>query len=147
MPLPPGETVTVAAPLGVLPLFVPAGAMLPLARGVREWRGAPHDAPARLLRAFPHPGDGASEATLFEDDGRSADGGSVTLRFRMRCTPQEIRIEVCVEDASSQERGGAFALPYDVIAVALPPGEARTLLLCSEGHGAPRLERAPDGDE
>jgi alpha-glucosidase len=147
-----GAFVTVDAPLAAVPLFCPAGALLPLARAVAAWAGAPHDAPARALRAFPHPAHGASEGMLFEDDGGesgsasgsgcgNAGSGSVTLRFTMRCTPDEVRIAVSVA-----ARQGAYAMPYDAVEVQLPAGEARRVVLVSDGGGAPRLYRAAEAN-
>ncbi len=137
-PLPAGAAVTLPAPLGTLPLLCPAGAMLPLAPGPPPAGAPPHDNPRRRLHVFPFPGAGASEAELFEDDGASADAPSATLRFALRCSADEINIAVSLRRADAG--GAAFALPYDAVEVALPPAEARRVLLRSAG-GAPRLVR------
>ena len=133
-----GALATVPAPLDRLPLFCPAGAMVPLTAG-DAWRGLPHDAPSRLLRVFPAP-SGEFEAELFEDDGVCVDDGAsfVTLRFSMRCTADEVCVSVAIA-----ARAGAFTLPYEAVAVALPAGEARRLVLRSADDAAPRLVVAP----
>jgi len=135
-----GADVTVPAPLDTLPLFCPAGTMLPLAPGAHAQR-APHDAKRRRLRVFPFPCGGASVAELFEDDGATADGLSATLRFAMRCTADEVAISVAI----AREGEPAYALPYEALEVALPPGETRRVTLRSEG-AAPRLVRCDGWD-
>lgn len=64
-----GRAVTVAAPLDRLPLFVRAGAILPLAE---HWPAmAPHDADRVAVTAFAGPDDGASSTEILFDDGES----------------------------------------------------------------------------
>jgi alpha-glucosidase len=135
--LAPGSTVTVQAPLERMPLFCSAGAMLPLATDEAH-QGLPHDAPGRRLLVFPAPaaaGEHVFESELFEDDGECADGGpSATLRFRLSCGAEALRLSVELED-------GGYALPFKQVLVMLPPGEARQLSLTS-GPGAPQLLQA-----
>ena len=133
---PAGQHVTVPAPLHVLPLLCPAGAMVPCADELQSWAGEPHDAPARTLHVFPHPCEGTSHAELFEDDGRSLNGGSVTLSFTLLCSATEVAVSVRVQDVQP-----GYALPYQVVRLALPKGEERRLVL-SGAEGAPRLVRA-----
>jgi alpha-glucosidase (family GH31 glycosyl hydrolase) len=88
---PGGQTVTVDAPLGRLPMFVKAGATLPM-RPV-----APHTAaqPADTLRLQAYPDAGASHPfTLYEDDGTTLDyedgAYAVTrLQTRVEARPDE----------------------------------------------------------
>jgi alpha-glucosidase len=61
-----GGEVVVDAPLDRLPLFLRAGAIVPMEQ-VRQHMGEPAD--TLILEVFP--GDVASEATLYEDDGLS----------------------------------------------------------------------------
>ena len=136
-PLSAGSHVAVAAPLDTLPLFCPAGAMIPTAphAGDAQTQWAPHDCPRRRLRVYAFPGDGASETELFEDDGVSADGPFVTLRFALRCTAEEILLSV----RSDRPAGAAYQLPFDVIEVLiLPRGDARRVVLRAESD-APQL--------
>jgi len=64
-----GEVVTVNAPLGRLPVFVRAGAILPIATLWDESR--PHDAKEITLTYFALPEVGKSELEIFYDDGLS----------------------------------------------------------------------------
>ena len=142
--LPAGSHVTVAAPLDTLPLFCPAGAVIPTAphAGDSQPQWAPHDCPRRTLRVYAFPGGGASEAELFEDDGLSADGPSVTLRFTLRCSPEEVALSVRVDRPASG--AAAFHLPYDAIEVLiLPRDDTRRVVLSAEGD-APQLRRCED---
>jgi alpha-glucosidase len=64
-----GIWIEAEAPLERLPLFVRAGAILPLA--TRWPETAPHDFTEAALTLFPGPGTGGSEREIFFDDGRS----------------------------------------------------------------------------
>lgn len=62
-----GQVVRVGAPLYRLPLFIRAGAVLPLAK---EWADtSPHDATLIAMTVFPGVGDGDSQGEVFFDDG------------------------------------------------------------------------------
>ena len=62
-----GEVVTVNAPLGSLPVFIRAGAILPIAT---QWdQSRPHDAKEITLIYFALPQAGNSELEIFYDDG------------------------------------------------------------------------------
>ena len=64
-----GESVSVMAPLGSFPLFVRAGAILPIST---DWqKDRPHEANAITVTCFLPPGKMQSNATLFYDDGLS----------------------------------------------------------------------------
>jgi alpha-glucosidase len=79
-----GQTVTVEAPLGRLPVFVRCGAMIPVTRQID--RVDPRLDTQRELLVFGAPRTG-SEGFLYEDDGDTADwrGDSrLELRFRLR---------------------------------------------------------------
>jgi alpha-glucosidase len=94
-----GAIVTVAAPLGRLPLFVRAGALIPLGdeAGIGELREL-------LVCGLV---EGAS-GELYEDDGETADwrgNGATLIRFRVR----DGEIEMTQE--------GGEALPFDRIAI------------------------------
>ena len=62
-----GKVVTISAPLGSLPVFIRAGAILPIATQWDESR--PHNAKKITLTYFAHPKTGNSEIALFYDDG------------------------------------------------------------------------------
>eukprot|EP00850_Spirogloea_muscicola_P023925 SM000407S15252 [mRNA] locus=s407:28755:33119:- [translate_table: standard] len=64
----PGTVAKVAAPIERLPLFVPAGSILPMTAEAHDF-SALHDESSRILRVFPHPHEGLSTCCLYEDDG------------------------------------------------------------------------------
>jgi len=121
-----GTTIVAEAPLTHIPLFVPAGGILPMTDTSDMSRR--HDEPSRALRVFPGAKSGASEFVLYEDDGlslRHLDGESAELRCSLQWTPKAVAVRV--------RRRGRYALPYTSVRVVLPPGERRRLSLT--GHG------------
>ena len=126
----PGQHVDIEAPLGKLPLFARAGAILPMTDGESDVeRGRRHDEPSRCLHLFPGPGAGHSDFVLMEDDGISATANSLCLHCRMTWDATSIALHV---EAEGDHAGPA------TIRVALPPSEQRPLRL-SSGQGAPSL--------
>jgi len=126
-----GTTVIAPAPLGRIPLFVPAGAIIPTTDTV-DMR-LRHDEPSRALRVFPGRGRGRSAFALYEDDGhthRHRDGDCAQVAIDMDWDAKRIRVRA--------RKDGAFALPYPSIRVVLPAGERRDLELDSDG-AAPGL--------
>jgi alpha-glucosidase len=136
--LPAGATATVAAPLEQMPMFCPAGAMLPLTQPqtspttqhlptpkTGSVECLPHEEPSRVVRVFPFPASGTSTFTLVEDDGISPAGasGRVDVHFALTCTAESIDLAV------SAAAEGSFTLPYTSIAVALPCAERRKVTL------------------
>ena len=119
-PYPAGEAATVAAPLDHLPLFVPAGGILPTTQASAGY-AALHDEPSRCLRLYPGPGQGRAQFTLVEDDGVSRGGPVTRLACTLDWTEGAITLSVSVE--------GDYALPYDTITTWLPPNEPRPLAL------------------
>ena len=114
----PGTVVDAPAPLERIPLFVPAGAIIPTTDSADLRRK--HDEPSRMLRVFPGQRRGSSSFTLYEDDG-------ATHAYRKA---QFARVEVGMEWTSTRIRlrasvGGDYALPYRTMRVAVPPGEPR----------------------
>ena len=113
-------------PLAALPLFAPAGAMIPVTDTGKSARL--HDEPSRRLLVFPSLGSGKAQFTLYEDDGisrRYRDGEYAEVAFELDTTPADIALTARVE--------GRYALPYREIAVELPAGERRKLSLRGEG--------------
>jgi alpha-glucosidase/alpha-D-xyloside xylohydrolase len=74
--LPGGQTITVKAPIDILPLFVRAGSIVPLGSEVQSAQQ-----PQTIVSVRVYPGANGS-FTLFEDDGKSyvyeTKGGLVT---------------------------------------------------------------------
>jgi len=122
---PSGSEIVVPAPLDRLPLFAPAGAMIPMTG--REASLKLHDEPSRHLRVFA-PRSGRSSFTLYEDDGlslRYRDGEYAKVTFELDATPEQISLAARVK--------GRYALPYKEIAVELPALEQRKVSLRGEG--------------
>ena len=121
-----GRTASVAAPLDYIPLFCPAGAIVPMTDSDDFARLT--DEPSRAVRVYPAPGSHASSFVLYEDDGMSLryrDGESAEVVFNLRSTTGEVRFEARVS--------GRYELPYRGVRVILPRGESRRLSLEGEG--------------
>jgi alpha-glucosidase len=121
-----GRGVDAAAPLERIPLFVPAGAIIP-ATDTTDMRRL-HDEPSRALRIFPGSGRGSSVFTLYEDDGispRCRDGEHAELECTLEWTASAIRLRV--------SRRGGYRLPYATLRIVPPPGERRRLRLAGNG--------------
>ena len=106
-------------PLSLLPLFVPAGGILPLTREVS--RQTLHDEPSRLLRIFPGTGSGETHFELIEDDGITLDGPRTRVEITLRWTRDRVSV-----NARAQ---GDYKLPWSRMRVTLPLGESRGLEL------------------
>jgi alpha-glucosidase len=122
---PAGRQAVVDAPLTRIPLFVPAGAIIPFTDTTAF--DALHDEPTRQLRVFPAHGDHESTFVLYEDDGltnRHEDGEFAEVAFALRSTRRTIELVA--------ERTGEYRVPSS-IRVVLPPGERRRLVLRGEG--------------
>ena len=121
-----GEVARVDAPLERIPMFCPAGAIVPMTDTDDFARLT--DEPSRALRVFPAPGEHRSAFTLYEDDGLTLayrDGGYSEVAFEMTSTKDEVRVRAGVR--------GRYALPYRAIRVVVPRGETRRLVLEAEG--------------
>lgn len=121
-----GTRIEVDAPLERIPLFVPAGAIIPLTDSLDFSRL--HDEPSRRLRIHPPATSGESSFMLYEDDGISLAyqrGEFAEIELRLAVTRSEI--------ALTARSTGAYALPYASMCVALPAGERRRLALRGEG--------------
>jgi alpha-glucosidase len=117
-----GTIVVAPTPLALIPLFVPAGAILPVTDSADMRRL--HNEPSRALRIFPGRGRGEGTFTLYEDDGishRHRDGDWTQIECRLEWTARSIRMIA--------SRTGSYALPYRSLRVVVPPGERRTLQL------------------
>ncbi len=85
-----GQTVTVAAPIDVIPLFVRAGSIVPLGIDIQNTATAQ---PLKEIRVYP---GRAAEFTLYDDDGVSYDyekGKGRTTRLRWDDTRKELTSE------------------------------------------------------
>ena len=122
-----GATVIVDAPLERIPLFAPAGAILPVTDTPDMRRK--HDEPSRALRMFPGRSSGESTFTLYEDDG-------ITLGYRdgdcaeLHCS---LSVDASRNPREGTQKQGRYALPYATLRIVVPPGEKRRLELAGEG--------------
>ena len=120
-----GRDIDAPAPLHLVPLFVPAGAMIPFTDS--NAFDALHDEPSRQLRIFPSAGDGESAFVLYEDDGisrRYEDGEFAEIRFELRSTPRSIELRA--------QRSGSYPVTAP-IRVVLTAAERRRLALRGQG--------------
>ena len=113
------RTIQADAPLERIPLFVPAGSIIPMGKVMRHVGEQPDD--LRQAFVFPHPDHGRGTFTLIEDDG-------ISLGYQ-RSEYTEVALEVSSEpDRISLQvhapRGG-YPLLYRVVEFILPSGEAR----------------------
>lgn len=121
-----GRTLVAAAPLERIPLFVPAGAMIPTTDTADMKRL--HDEPSRALRIFPGRDAGTSTFTLYEDDGLTRshrDGNHAQVECTLEWTDRVLRVHA--------SRRGRFPLPYTTLRVLPPSGEQRRLEVGGEG--------------
>jgi alpha-D-xyloside xylohydrolase len=115
-----GQTIMAAAPLDRIPLFAPAGGIIPLGKVMAHVGAEPDD--VREVRVYP-PAQGRAAFTLIEDDGVSmgyARGEFAALTLEVRATQDALRLEV------QQDQQG-YRLPYETLTVVLPPGETRKI--------------------
>ncbi len=121
-----GHTVVAPAPLERIPLFVPAGAVIPTTDTADTNRL--HDEPSRALRIFPGRSAGRSTFTLYEDDGvtyRHRDDDHAQIECTLDWTDRTLRVHA--------SKRGRFRLPYTTLRVLVPPGEQRRLEVSGEG--------------
>ena len=82
-----GQTLVAPAPLERIPLFVPAGAIIPTTDTADMDRL--HDEPSRALRIYPGRGRATTTFTLYEDDGHThayRNGAWAQIVFEMTTT-------------------------------------------------------------
>ena len=107
-----------------MPLFVRAGAVLPLSEGLTR---ADPQAGDLTLMVFPAPGDGQSESLLYSDDGDSAvalAGDHCLTRFRLAGN----RDALTLDWTHSGQRTPAHATAR----ILLPDGESRPIAVCGK---------------
>jgi alpha-glucosidase len=125
-PVAAGHTLVAPAPLERIPLFVPAGAMIPTTDTADMDRL--HDEPSRALRIYPGRGRAKTTFTLYEDDGHTLayrNGAWAQIAVEMTTTANSILL--------TAKRSGSYSVPYASIRVVLPETESRLVQL--DGHG------------
>jgi alpha-glucosidase len=129
-----GTTIRVAAPLERLPIFVRAGAVLPMANVGAGERLT--EETSRVLCVFVTPAGMnavARESAWIEDDGLShawRDGDYLRASLQATPTAGEVRLD-------ARRLSGRFRLPQAAIAVRLTAGDARTLVAHGDGIDVP----------
>ncbi|MBI5958713.1 MAG: glycoside hydrolase family 31 protein [Chloroflexi bacterium] len=116
-----GRMILADAPLDRIPLFIPAGGMIPMGRAMRHIGEQPDN--LRQVYVYPAKESGWGVFTLIEDDGISLDyqqGGYASVRLGISAEPDHITLDCGVT--------GDYPLPYDRIVFVLPPGEQRPIL-------------------
>jgi len=110
-----GQSVSIDAPLGRLPVFVRTGAVLPIAK---QWlQTSPHDATEIAITIFIDEGKGECSGEIFYDDGESwgyQQQQASLLQVDVAWGPSEVRVNVH-EQWSAQSRP---ALSVDIIGLA-----------------------------
>eukprot|EP00897_Mesotaenium_endlicherianum_P002289 jgi/Mesen1/2088/ME000151S01340 len=137
-----GQVITVAAALDRLPLFVPAGSILPLTAEALDFSRL-HSEPSRVLRLFPvRAGEGrqvAAPCELYEDDGTCRD---YTLPDRHRVLHVSMESDASEILVTLTSASGVLPLPFQTIQVAAPAADTRPLRLtvqAQEDEGEPPL--------
>ena len=123
---PGGQRVVVEAPLERLPLFVRAGAVLPMT-GSDDFTNL-HDESSRSLRVYPEREGRQARSPLlselYEDDGLSPAELSADwalLAFGLAHDRAGLRLSI--------KRSGRFQLRFDTARIILPSGESRKLAI------------------
>lgn len=114
-----GREVMVPVTLASMPLFVRAGAVLPLADGLSR-ASAAHDT-RRTLALFPAPGTHAGVSLDYADDGLTIDGAHALTRMEMASDADGLRLAL--------SRSGDYRPAFDAVTVVLPAGETRPLIV------------------
>jgi len=124
----PGALVEKDVDLASMPLFVRAGAVLPLSKGAD--RADPKADTGRILALFPAQGAATGGGMLFEDDGQSVDAPYSLLKFSMTGTGETIDLD--------WQQAGQGAPILETATVIVPKGESRSLTV----KGAPIADGA-----
>ncbi|MCE8019482.1 alpha-glucosidase [Halomonas sp. MCCC 1A11036] len=112
-----GSWVEKTVTLQDIPLFVRAGAVLPLTANANK---ATADAQqGRTLALFPTPGTFTSTSMLFDDDGVTKDGPHCITHLELTGTDEALELTITHE--------GEMSFPFSQLEVILPVGESRPL--------------------
>ncbi|SOH95534.1 alpha-glucosidase [Monaibacterium marinum] len=113
----PGAVVEKVVDLATIPLFVRAGAVLPMS--IDAERADPMADMGRVLALFPLQGDGSGAGYLFEDDGVSVDAPYSLLNFSLVSRGDTLELD--------WQQAGTANPVLDKAIVSLPKGETRSL--------------------
>ncbi|TCT45123.1 glycoside hydrolase family 31 protein [Martelella mediterranea] len=116
----PGSEITLPVTLDSMPLFVRAGAIIPLSEGANRANAAADV--KRTFAVFPVPGAFTADSTQYEDDGdtmRWKDGDCRVMRFKLSGNTDSLTLTTASE--------GSYKPPYSEATFILPYGEKRVL--------------------
>ncbi|MBX0356840.1 glycoside hydrolase family 31 protein [Halobacillus sp. Nhm2S1] len=119
-----GQSVTVDAPLNVIPKFAKGGAVFPIQDGEISFENKEE---SRGLLIFPTKGEGESYHTFTEDDGISMDYErdiTSTIKVEMETTEEAVSIKISTS--------GSYELPYETINLHFPKSEKRSITVNNE---------------
>jgi len=119
----PGAHVEKPVDIGSIPMFIRAGAVLPLSTGAA--RATPAAEKGRVIALFPAPEDGIARGALYEDDGESADAAFSLLNFSLAGGAKTLALD--------WEQAGLTAPILETATFTLPAGESRNVTV----RGAP----------
>lgn len=115
-----GSRLTMPVDLSSMPLFVRAGAILPLAEGLTRANAA--EDTDRTYAVFPVPGTFKTETFLYQDDGLSADAlAGNHCETNMTFTGDDTAIDLGFATI------GPWRPAYDKVRIVLPKGETRPM--------------------
>ncbi|HBO37485.1 MAG TPA: alpha-glucosidase [Pasteurellaceae bacterium] len=123
-----GQKITVEAPLDRIPLFIKAGAVIPVS-GRIAYTCAKQDNIRELL-VFPFKHHGESNSTIFDDDGESFSylrGQYIQLSIKLVCDEKVIYLDI--------QRIGDWIPSYQDVVIKLPKQENRKLMINGEMYG------------
>ena len=125
-----GQTIVAPAPLERIPLFVPAGGMIPTTATADMARL--HDEPSRALRIYPGAGRATrvSRCTKMTATACHCDGESADIVFEMTTTTNRVVLKA--------RKSGRYVVPYETIRVLAPATESRPLQLDGQDIGLVR---------
>lgn len=117
-----GQTITADAPLEKIPLFVKAGAIIPMS--AREAYVDPQKDTYRELMVFPFIKVGEAINTIYDDDGESfryQNNEYLQLMVKLRCSETNIYIDI--------HKQGNWIPAYKELRITLPNNETRQLVI------------------
>ena len=117
-----GQTIHVGAPLERIPLFVKAGAVIPMSE--RMAYSNPQADTMRELAIYPLKQSGEIQTSIYDDDGltyRYKNGEYLQLNITLRSTQKAVYLDI--------QKQGHWKPAYQVIKLTLPTNETRQLIV------------------
>ena len=117
-----GQTIYVGAPLERIPLFVKAGAVIPMSG--RMAYSNPQADTIRELAIYPLKQSGEIQTSIYDDDGLTygyKNGEYLQLNITLRSTQEAVYLDI--------QKQGHWKPAYQVIKLTLPTNETRQLIV------------------